>query len=51
MADRTRTGDVSHLPLHIFLVVFTLLSTYPILWVFTVAFSGRQNPAFRSRPP
>ncbi len=40
-----RSGDVPHLPLHLFLIVFTLLSTYPILWVFAIAFSGKQNLA------
>jgi len=51
MADRTRTGDISHLPLHIFLLIFTAISTYPILWVFTVAFSGKQSLAFVDLPP
>jgi arabinogalactan oligomer/maltooligosaccharide transport system permease protein len=51
MADRTRTGETAHLPMHIFLVIFTALSTYPILWVFTVAFSGKQSLAFVDLPP
>lgn len=50
MADRTRTGETPHLPMHIFLVIFTVLSTYPILWVFTVAFSGKQSLAFVDLP-
>jgi arabinogalactan oligomer/maltooligosaccharide transport system permease protein len=50
MADRTRTGDIPHLPMHVFLFIFTLLSTYPILWVFTVAFSGKQALAFVDLP-
>jgi len=29
--------------LQIGLVIFTVLSTYPILWVFTVAFTGKQS--------
>ena len=51
MSDRGRTGNVSHFWLHLFLVVFTLLSVYPVLWVFTVAFSGQQNLAFVDLPP
>jgi len=38
-----RTGDVSHFWLHLFLIVFTLLSCYPILWVISIAFSGKQS--------
>jgi len=51
MSERSRTGNVSHVWLHLFLVVFTLLSVYPVLWVFTVAFSGQQNLAFVDLPP
>ena len=32
-----------HLALHLALVAFTLLAIYPILWVFTLAFSGGQS--------
>ncbi|KPJ80367.1 MAG: ABC transporter [Gammaproteobacteria bacterium SG8_30] len=39
-----------HLLLHAFLIVFTLLATYPILWVISVAFSGTQNLAFADVP-
>lgn len=34
---------LSHGLLHIGLVIFTVLATYPILWVFTVAFTGKQS--------
>ena len=44
-------GEVSHWPLHVFLVLFTILSSYPILWVFTIAFSGKQNLAIADVPP
>ena len=37
-----RTGQVSHFWLHLFLVIFTVISTYPILWVIVVGFSGQQ---------
>lgn len=40
-----RSGELPHFPLHVFLVIFTLLSTYPILWVFAIAFSGQQGLA------
>jgi arabinogalactan oligomer/maltooligosaccharide transport system permease protein len=50
MSDN-RTGGVSHVWLHLFLVAFTILAVYPVLWVFTVAFSGQQNLAFVDLPP
>lgn len=43
--SRKRTGELAHLPLHILLVLFTALACYPILWVFTIAFSGQQSLA------
>jgi arabinogalactan oligomer/maltooligosaccharide transport system permease protein len=45
-----RRRGPSHLPLHLFLIVFTLLSCYPILWVFTIAFSGKQSLAIVNLP-
>jgi arabinogalactan oligomer/maltooligosaccharide transport system permease protein len=39
-----------HFLLHAFLIVFTLLATYPVLWVISVAFSGTQNLAFADVP-
>lgn len=41
----------SHLPLHLFLIVFTFLACYPLMWVFTVAFSGKQSLAIVNLPP
>lgn len=32
-----------HVALHLALIAFTLLAIYPILWVFTLAFSGGQS--------
>jgi arabinogalactan oligomer/maltooligosaccharide transport system permease protein len=43
MSRRQRTGDLPHLPLHLFLLVWTVIAIYPVLWVFTVAFSGSQS--------
>jgi arabinogalactan oligomer/maltooligosaccharide transport system permease protein len=37
--------------MHLFLVVFVLLTAYPILWVFTIAFSGGQSLAIADVPP
>jgi arabinogalactan oligomer / maltooligosaccharide transport system permease protein len=39
-----------HWWLHVFLVLFSLVAVYPVLWVFTVAFSGQQNLAFVDLP-
>jgi arabinogalactan oligomer/maltooligosaccharide transport system permease protein len=36
-------GQRRHVALHLALVAFTLLAIYPILWVFTLAFSGGQS--------
>jgi arabinogalactan oligomer/maltooligosaccharide transport system permease protein len=47
----TRREGVPHLPLHVLLVLFTLFTIYPILWVVTIAFSGRQNLAIATLPP
>ena len=46
-----RSGDLAHFPLHVFLVVFAILTVYPLLWVFTLAFSGQQSLAFADVPP
>lgn len=41
----------AHWGLHVFLIAFTILAIYPVLWVFSVAFSGTQNLAFADVPP
>jgi arabinogalactan oligomer/maltooligosaccharide transport system permease protein len=46
----SRKRESRHLLLHAFLIAFTLLSCYPILWVFTVAFSGKQSLAIADVP-
>jgi arabinogalactan oligomer/maltooligosaccharide transport system permease protein len=51
MSKRVQRGDRSHLLLHAALITFTLLAIYPVLWVFSVAFSGTQNLAFSDVPP
>jgi len=51
MSKRVQRKDRSHLLLHAGLITFTLLAIYPVLWVFSVAFSGTQNLAFSDVPP
>jgi arabinogalactan oligomer/maltooligosaccharide transport system permease protein len=51
MSRRFQSKDRSHLLLHAALITFTLLAIYPVLWVFSVAFSGTQNLAFSDVPP
>jgi arabinogalactan oligomer/maltooligosaccharide transport system permease protein len=46
----TRREGVPHLPLHLILAAFTLFTLYPILWVVTLAFSGRQSPSIATLP-
>lgn len=46
----SRREGFPHLPLHVLLVLFTLFTIYPILWVITIAFSGRQNLAIATLP-
>jgi arabinogalactan oligomer/maltooligosaccharide transport system permease protein len=43
--------QASHPWIHVFLIAFTLLATYPVLWVVTVAFSGAQSLSFADVPP
>lgn len=45
------TGEMSHWPLHLFLLFFTAATIYPILWVLTIAFSGEQALAIVDLPP
>jgi arabinogalactan oligomer/maltooligosaccharide transport system permease protein len=42
--------ELPHLPLHVFLVTTVLVTVYPILWVATIAFSGRQSLAIADVP-
>lgn len=47
----SRKPRLQHAWLHVFLVLFSIVAIYPVLWVFTVAFSGQQNLAFVELPP
>lgn len=51
-------GEPAHWPLHVALIAMVVITVYPLLWVFTVAFSGQQglgiieipaNPTFLDR--
>lgn len=46
-----RSEEVPHGPLHLLLAVAVLGTVYPILWVFTIAFSGSQSLAIADLPP
>lgn len=47
---RMATMQRRHLALHLALITFTLLAIYPILWVFTLAFSGGQSLVIADLP-
>jgi arabinogalactan oligomer/maltooligosaccharide transport system permease protein len=48
--NRKITEETAHLPLHLFLILFTIIALYPILWVVTIAFSGTQSLAISVIP-
>ena len=39
-----------HAGIHVFLLAFTLLTVYPLLWVLAIAFSGEQSLAIANLP-
>lgn len=45
-----KADEFPHWPMHVFLVFMVLVTLYPLLWVFTVAFSGQQSLTFVSLP-
>lgn len=47
---KNRSEEMPHLLLHFVLIIFVLISTYPILWVFSIAFSGKQTLAIVDVP-
>src|SRR5262249_50212158 len=51
MARSRREEQIPHGPLHLILVVATLVTMYPVLWVITIAFSGKQSLAIADLPP
>jgi arabinogalactan oligomer/maltooligosaccharide transport system permease protein len=50
MARSRREETVPHWLLHAVLIVVTLITIYPILWVLTIAFSGKQSLALVDLP-
>jgi len=48
--SRKQSGEMSHLPLHLFLIVMVVITVYPLLWVVTIAFSGGQTLAIADLP-
>mgnify|MGYP003591792557 FL=1 len=53
LTNKSRAGadEPPHFPMHVLLVLATLFAVYPILWVFTIAFSGKQSLAIADVPP
>ncbi len=49
MARKNRE-ELPHGPLHLFLAVMVLYTVYPILWVVSIAFSGKQSLAIADVP-
>jgi arabinogalactan oligomer/maltooligosaccharide transport system permease protein len=45
-----REEQVPHGPLHVILILATLVTIYPVLWVVTIAFSGKQSLAIAEVP-
>jgi len=50
MSRARRDQELPHAPLHVVLVAATLATVYPVLWVVSIAFSGRQTLAIADIP-
>lgn len=48
--EKAGSDEPAHWPLHIILVIVTVMTLYPIFWVFTIAFSGGQSLAIADIP-
>jgi len=48
--ESRRRDEFPHLPLHLVLLAYVVVTLYPILWVFTIAFSGKQSLALADVP-
>jgi arabinogalactan oligomer / maltooligosaccharide transport system permease protein len=51
MARSRREDQIPHGPLHLILIIATLVTIYPVLWVICIAFSGKQSLAIADIPP
>jgi len=49
--NRTRSGELPHWPLHLFLLLMVVITLYPLFWVLTIAFSGGQSLSISDLPP
>ena len=47
---RRRSEEPRHYVLHAILLVWTVISLYPLLWVLAIAFSGQQSLMFADPP-
>lgn len=43
-------GETHHGWLHLFVITVSMITIYPVLWVFTIAFSGKQQLAIADLP-
>jgi len=50
MAKSRREEQLPHWLLHGILILMTVITVYPILWVLTIAFSGKQSLALVDLP-
>lgn len=50
-AKDTTADAIPHGPLHLLLILATLGTLYPVLWVVTIAFSGKQSLSIVDLPP
>jgi arabinogalactan oligomer/maltooligosaccharide transport system permease protein len=51
MRARRNREELPRGPLHVFLALMVVYTVYPILWVVSIAFSGRQSLAIADVPP
>ena len=53
LTKKSRAGadEPPHFPMHVLLVLATLYAIYPVLWVLSIAFSGKQSLAIADVPP
>ena len=42
---------MKHWPIHLFLIIMVIITVYPVLFVFTIAFSGEQTLGIADVPP
>ena len=48
--SRAGADEPPHFPMHVLLVLATLYAVYPVLWVLSIAFSGKQSLAIAEVP-